>query len=56
MARNYLLKKLDDGEFRTKIAKTISDKIDIPKVQEKHEYRLSLAIVDAVVDYVKGLK
>ena len=50
-----MLKKVEGGEFRIKIAKAISDKIDIPGVKEKQEYRLSLALVDCISDLIKGL-
>ncbi len=55
IAKGYILKKVDEGEFRIKIAKAISDKIDIPGVKEKQEYRLSLALVDCISDLIKGL-
>jgi hypothetical protein len=51
--KSYLLKKLEDEEFKKAIAEAINKRVDVPKLSEKTEFRLIRALVEAVVEYIK---
>lgn len=56
MARGYILSKLEDPEFKAYIVKFINSKINIPRLNEKQERNLFVAIVNSCCEYFKVVK
>ena len=55
LVKSFLLKKIQDDEFREKLATVINKKVDVPKLTEKQEQKLIKALIDAVCVYINAL-
>jgi len=53
--RGYILRKIDTDEFKDAVAKTVNDKVDLPKLDEKEEKALFLAVITALIALLKRL-
>ena len=55
ICRGYILRKIDTESFRGSVADSINEKVDLPKLDEKEEKALFLAIVTALIALLKKL-
>lgn len=48
-----IIKKLNTTGFKQMIVHTVNKQVDIPKLNEKQEQQLLMALLDAIVAYLK---
>ena len=53
--RGYILSKIDTDDFKNAVAKTVNDKVDLPKLNESEEKALFLAVITALIALLKKL-